>query len=89
MAREAFISTTDNPWNPFTHFNDWLKWDDDHDYRTFWTFCRLCPTSDVYTEAVDEEMANQVIDDMVKTNLVGMETGYKVNHIKVFWPPND
>lgn len=31
---EHMLSTSDNPWNPFTHYNEWLAWDLKAGYHT-------------------------------------------------------
>ena len=31
---DYMITTIDNPWNPFTHYHEWLSYDTSHGYNT-------------------------------------------------------
>ena len=32
--KQAMLSTADNPWNPFTNFNEWYAFDVVHGYNS-------------------------------------------------------
>lgn len=63
---DKILTTIDNPWNPFTHWDEWYQWDTDAGYHTCSLLARLTVTSDDLSEvdnslAIDEAM-NVVID---------------------------
>lgn len=41
MARQIRLTTVDNPWNPFTHEDEWYKFDVSHGYRTWERLAKL------------------------------------------------
>ena len=34
MTKDLWITTEDNPYDPFTQFQHWLSWDQSHGYDT-------------------------------------------------------
>lgn len=40
------ITTVDNPWNPYTNFNEWLSYDTRNGYRTSERLAALSVVSD-------------------------------------------
>jgi len=72
MPEDAMLTTIDNPFNPFTQYNEWLAWDEQHGYYTNEYLARIVKTSDELSE-VDEALAiNQAIDEIVKLNVLGI-----------------
>lgn len=56
-AREQFMLTTvDNPYNPFTHFDEWHAWDFTAGYHTSSYLARVVRTSDELSE-LDQDLA--------------------------------
>lgn len=71
MARNYTLTTKDNPWNPFTHPDEWRSWDEDD--AKVWgraTCLSLLGTfaytsedlSDVDNEAAIDEAVNDIIE---------------------------
>lgn len=71
MTNNYMLTTVDNPWNPHTHYNEWVVWDQMHQYYTQETLGRICLR---YVKNIedDEEMEAArllAIDDMLDVNL--------------------
>ena len=59
------LTTIDNPYNPFTHFDEWLIYDIGKGYNTCAYLARIVKTSDFFTEK-EEEIANEnAIDEII------------------------
>jgi hypothetical protein len=73
----AMLSTSDNPYNPFTDWKQWYAFDTQNCYNSCAYLARMC---DVYADASpdDEEKSYEdAIDRICKLNLTG-------NYIKVY-----
>lgn len=80
-AKEAMLSTSDNPYNPFDEFNAWYAFDISKGYNTLSYLARLTETTgDPYNEKEDVLAINQVIEDAARINLTG-------NRIVVYCEP--
>ena len=65
------LTTIDNPWSPFTDFENWYKWDRQHGYNTCEYLDRV---ADVNSEMSDEEVdaeLDRAMDEIVKFNPLG------------------
>jgi len=73
MFKNVFMLTTlDNPFNPFTQYDEWYSYDVSKGYNTCAYLARVALSSEL-----DEDKAiDQAIDDIVKVNVLG-------NYIKV------
>ena len=70
--KRALLTTIDNPFNPFTQFEDWYRFDEDHGYHTTSYLARIAKTS---TEMSEEDYANQVslaVDEILSLNILGI-----------------
>jgi len=66
------LSTIDNPYNPFTHFDEWYAWDAESGYHTPSYLARVTRTSDELSDT-DQELAIQyAIDEIVEMNVLGV-----------------
>lgn len=73
---EFMLTTLDNPFNPFTQFEEWFNYDSSKGYNTCAYLARISKSSD---ELSDEDQAlaiEQAMDEIVSLNLLG-------NYIKV------
>ena len=69
---EVMLTTIDNPYNPFTQFDDWFAFDELKGYHTCAYLARIAKTSDDLSEA-DEALAIELaIDEIVKENILGI-----------------
>lgn len=84
MAIKAvMLSTSDNPYNPITDYDEWYRYDSiEHDYGTICYLDRVCNTT---TELGDEMYSQDIedaIDEAVKLDLISWL--YKdVHYVKV------
>jgi hypothetical protein len=71
MAK-VMLSTIDNPYSPFDEFDKWNAWDVKAGYQTISFLGRLSTTS-VESSDADIELANeQMIDEIVAENVLGV-----------------
>lgn len=69
---EHMLSTTDNPWNPFTDFDEWFGFDTRAGYHTLSYLARVIATSNELSEA-DQALATETaIDEIVRENVLGI-----------------
>ena len=68
----SMLTTTDNPFNPFTQFDDWLAYDELKGYNTCAYLARIVKSSEELS-ALDEEMAiDSAIDEIISYNILGI-----------------
>ena len=67
MSKEPCLLTTlDNPYNPFTNFDDWFRFDAiDHDYNSSAYLARIARTSDALTDEENDEEIERAIDEIL------------------------
>jgi len=70
----VFLTTIDNPFNPNTQWDDWLRYDEDHGYYTTAYLARIAKTSDELSTADYLDAVEQAIDEICKLNLLGLYT---------------
>lgn len=72
QVQEHMLTTTDNPFNPFTHFDDWLAYDTRVGHHTLAFLARVVKTSDELSEA-DQALAIEYgINEIVHYNVSGL-----------------
>lgn len=68
------LTTIDNPYNPFTHWDEWYAWDEAAGYHTSGLLARLTNTSHELSE-VDQNLAiSYAIDEIIRENPLGIHT---------------
>lgn len=74
--RDYMLTTVDNPYNPFTQWDEWYVWDLGAGYNTPGLLARIARLSDDISE-VDQALAiQQAIEEIITENVSGV-------HIKV------
>lgn len=77
MNDESWLLTTvDNPFNPFTQFDDWYAFDEQKGYCTSEYLARLTYTSDDLNDEMNELAINQAINEIIEMNLLGIYRKY-------------
>ena len=66
----VWLTTTDNPWDPFTQFDQWFGFDSSKGYMTCQYLARLAPQSSEVSEEVNDAELERFIDDACRLNLV-------------------
>ena len=79
--KESMITTTDNPFNPSSQFDEWFAFDVSQGYNTCAYVARIAITSNELS-AKDESIAiEQAIDEIVKLNVIGVYAKVLVNEV--------
>ena len=66
------LSTSDNPYDPFTQWDQWYAYDNDHGYYTSDYLARLVVQSNDLSEADQALAIENAIDEIVSENVNGM-----------------
>ena len=74
MAEQVarMLSTSDNPWNPWTDFKAWLSWDMEAGYFTLGYLDRIAVSSHEISQADQDLAVEQAIDEILRLNINGM-----------------
>jgi hypothetical protein len=68
----TMLTTIDNPFDPFTQFDEWLTYDTDKGYHSCAYLARITKASDELSE-LDETIAiEEAIDEIIKENTLGI-----------------
>ena len=71
MAR-TMLTTTDNPFDPFTQFDEWYAFDVDLGYNTCAYLARIARSSNELSEDEEDSVVEQAIDEILEFNLLGI-----------------
>lgn len=69
---EYMLTTVDNPFNPFTRFDEWLQYDISMGYNTSAFLARIANVSDDLTQQDQAIAIQNAIDEIVQENVLGM-----------------
>lgn len=69
---EHMLTTTDNPYNPFTQFDDWNAFDMEKGYHTLSFLARVVLRSPDLSEADQFEAEEMAIDEIARENVLGI-----------------
>lgn len=72
MDTEFMLTTIDNPWNPYTHWDEWYAWDQAAGYNTPGLLARLSAYSFDLSDTDQELLIQETIDEIVNQNVSGM-----------------
>lgn len=70
--RAVMLSTIDNPYNPFTQWDEWLAFDNWHGYHTNEYLARVAIVSNSFTDEKNIRLSREAIDNIVKTDPLGI-----------------
>ena len=66
------LSTSDNPWDPWTHFNEWNAYDMQAGYYTLAYMARIAQSSDELSEADQDLAVELAIEEIIRLNIIGL-----------------
>lgn len=69
--KEYMISTKDNPYNYFTEFDQWNRWDQAKGYHTLAYLARVTRTSHELPQALQDAAIDEAIEDILNENPFG------------------
>jgi hypothetical protein len=72
---DIMLTTTDNPYSPFTEWDQWWQYDTSMGYDTANFLARVCKTSNDLSEADQDLAITNAILEIVRENVRGI---YKV-----------
>lgn len=79
----VMLTTTDNPWNPFTHYDEWWLYDQNAGYYSTALLARVALSSDELSE-LDQQIAYEdAIDEVVRENISGVHRKVYRDEVKV------
>ncbi len=66
MAIEYAITTFDNPYSPFTQFDEWYMYDSDKGYNTCGLLDRIVSLLESQTKDEKQDLTEEAIDQIIK-----------------------
>lgn len=66
MSNEVAITTFDNPYDPFTQFDQWFLFDELHGYHSCSYLDRIARTSDMLSDSENNAEIERAIDEILK-----------------------
>ena len=71
MAKCA-LTTVDNPFNPFTQFDQWYRFDSDKGYNSSQYLDRIARTYEQLSEAENDAEIERAIDEIIKYDVLNV-----------------
>jgi hypothetical protein len=72
MMTEHMLTTVDNPYDPFTQFDEWRAYDERQGYNTLSFLARVIITSNELSEADESLAIEEAIEEIVQENVLGL-----------------
>lgn len=69
----SMLTTIDNPFNPFTHYDEWFQFDESKGYHTSQFLAKIAKTSSNMSDSDYEKEVERAIDEIVKFNVRGID----------------
>jgi len=70
--KDVMLTTIDNPFDPFTQFDEWKAFDEEKGYFSCAYLARIVKTSDELSEEDEALAIEQAIDEIVRLNVLGI-----------------
>lgn len=75
--KPAMLTTIDNPYDPFTQFEEWNAYDMQKGYHTCSYLARVTTSTDEFGDLIENESIDRAMNEIVDLNLIGL---YKKVH---------
>ena len=69
---QSMLTTTDNPFDPFTQFDEWLAFDDDKGYHTYSYLARITRSSNALSPQDEDDAIEYAMNEIVELNVLGV-----------------
>lgn len=66
------LTTTDNPYNPFTEWDEWYAFDEAAGYHTASFLARIVNNSAELSDADQDQALEDAIEEIVRENVLGI-----------------
>ena len=73
------LTTFDNPFNPFTHFNEWFVWDVNHGYNSCAYLARIARTSSQLTDEENAAEIERAVDEIISLDFTNKYRKIRAN----------
>jgi len=83
MDEEYMLSTIDNPYNPFTAFDEWYAWDTRAGYHTLGLLGRIVRTADDLSYPDQNLAITLAIDEIVFENVYGVHLKVERDYVPI------
>ena len=70
-TKETWVTTLDNPFDPFKEPENWKRFDEDNGYHTTSLICRFLRDSDEFDEEKYRQCLEEAVDEVVRFNFTG------------------
>ena len=82
IGTDSMLTTLDNPFNPFTEFNEWFAYDTAKGYNTCAYLARIAKSSDELSESDQNLAIDLAINEILSFNLIGLYVKVTKNNFK-------
>lgn len=72
MSMTIKLTTVDNPFDPFTQWDDWYAFDESKGYHTCSYLARIAIVTDELGPHEEEAAIVEAIDEIIKYNILGL-----------------
>ena len=69
---QTMLTTVDNPYDPFTQFDEWYAYDEGKGYHTTSYLARIVKSSDELSQEDEDLAIDNAIDEIAKLNILGI-----------------
>lgn len=69
---QCALTTVDNPYDPFTEYEAWYRFDEDMGYHSCSYLARIARPSDQLSDAENGQELERAIDDIIKYDPLGI-----------------
>ena len=80
---EYMLTTVDNPYDPFTQWDEWFLWDQNAGYHTPGLLARVARVGTDLSEADQHVILQDAIDEIVQENVLGVFRKVKKGDVPV------
>ena len=77
--KQTWITTTDNPFDFFTQFDDWYQFDESKGYHTCSYVARIAKVSNELSDLDNEIEIARAIDEILSFNILGNYKKIEIN----------
>ena len=74
MSRDYMVTIKDNPYNYYTQFEDWYRWDTLNGYNTLSYLAKVTRTSEELSPQLQEAAISDAVDEILSENIGNLYT---------------